>query len=388
MGSGVTTTNGWVAFDSDQTGGDDIYLVRPGEAPRRLDVAGAGTTDEVCPAFSPDGTRLLFGRATGSSDTAYRDAELVIVDVEPDGRIGLPATISIEGLDALPCAIWAPDGRWVAFGGGGDVWVVDMQTSEIRQLPDLRPSDLEWRPGTDELTIAGDVGTSRGDPTLATAVTIYSATTGEVRTLADVRAGSLTWSPDGSTLAFSGGENDPGGLWLVDAEGSNQRLLVSDDTEASHGIGPVWSPAGDRIAYQRLCTQTAEWRYAQEHPDEHLGYGRSITGICREEHEVVVVSATDTDPKSPIGTQTVIEPPKTDGPNGPIWWYPTSVTWSPDGTTLLYTAWASDPAVPGGVIAVPADTPTDAAVLTDTIGPGAYDGHPWVPIRQWGRQPG
>ena len=37
------------------------------------------------------------------------------------------------------------------------------------------------------------------------------------------------------------------------------------------------------------------------------------------------------------GNQTVIEPPQTDGPNGPVWWYPYFVTWSPDGTTLLYT---------------------------------------------------
>ena len=41
------------------------------------------------------------------------------------------------------------------------------------------------------------------------------------------------------------------------------------------------------------------------------------------------------------GNETVIEPPETDGPNGPVWWYPFTVTWSPDGTTLLYTAWSN-----------------------------------------------
>ena len=68
------------------------------------------------------------------------------------------------------------------------------------------------------------------------------------------------------------------------------------------------------------------------------------------------------------GTQTVIEPPQTDGPNGPVRWYPYTVTWSPDGTTLLYTAWSDAPGAPSdsGVIAVPADTPSDVTVLTDT----------------------
>ena len=198
-------------------GGGDIYLVRPGEDARRLEVAGSDTADEACPAWSPDGTRLLFGRVTGSSDTASSDAELVIVPVGQDGAAGAPTVIALDGFDVLagfdphPCAIWAPDGRWVAFAGTGEVWVVDTQTGAIRRLPDLRPSDLEWRPGTDELAIAGDMGTNRAAPTLSTPVTVYSVSTGELRQLGSVEAAHLTWSPDGSTLAYTGGENDTHG---------------------------------------------------------------------------------------------------------------------------------------------------------------------------------
>jgi hypothetical protein len=39
--------NGWVAFDSDQPGGGDIYLVRSGEDARRLEVAGSDTAAQV-----------------------------------------------------------------------------------------------------------------------------------------------------------------------------------------------------------------------------------------------------------------------------------------------------------------------------------------------------
>ena len=208
--------NGWVRSTHHQ-GGGDIYLVRPGEDARRLEVAGSDAANDACPAWSPDGTRLLFGRVTGSSDTTSSDAELVIVPVGQNGAAGdsdrdRDSTASRclrPGFDAHPCGIWAPDGRWVAFAGTGEVWVVDTQTGAIRRLPDLRPSDLEWRPGTDELTIAGDMGTNRAAPTLSTPVTVYSVSTGELRQLGSVEAAHITWSPDGSTLAYTGGERDP-----------------------------------------------------------------------------------------------------------------------------------------------------------------------------------
>jgi Tol biopolymer transport system component len=359
-------TNGWVAVDADE-GGGDIYLVRPGEDARRLEVAGSDAANEACPAWSPDGTRLMFGRVTGSSDTTSSDPELVIVPVGQNGAAGTPTVIGLDGfevldgLDAHPCGTWAPDGRWVAFAGTGEVWVVDTQTGAIRHLPHLRPSDLEWRPGTDELAIAGDTGTNRGAPTLSTPVTVYSVSTGDLRQLGSVEAAHITWSPDGTTLAYTGGEEaGPSELWLVDGDGANERLLVADLGVAIGGIGPVWSPTGDRIAYQRLAR----------------AFGES--------HEVVLVNVAD-------GTETVIEPPENDGRGRPLRWYPVIVSWSPDGTTLLYVAF-------DGVIAVSADMPKpasvvesrrrDVTVLTDAIDPvpDSYNNQ-WAPIQMWGRQP-
>lgn len=365
--------NGWVAVNVRQ-GGGDIYLVRPGEDPRRLEVAGWDAASEACPAWSPEGTRLMFGRLTGSSDTASGDPELVIVPVDQDGEVGTPTVIGLDGFEVLegfgdhPCGTWAPDGRWVALAGTGDVWVVDTQTGAIRRLPDLRPSDLEWRPGTDELAIAGDIGTNRGAPTLSTPVTVYSVSTGELRQLA-VEAAQVSWSPAGRSLVYEGGELETArSLRLVDADGTDERLLVADAGSNNHGIGPVWSPTGDRIAYQRL----------------RCAGGQACGG--HERHEVVLVSVTD-------GTERVIEPPNADGHE----WYPFTVSWSPDGTSLLYAAWHQDgqplpdggETLPGDVmLAVPADNPSDATVLIDSIDPGpdSYS-HIWTPIQMWGRHP-
>ena len=87
------------------------------------------------------------------------------------------------------------------------------------------------------------------------------------------------------------------------------------------------------------------------------------------------------------GTQTVIAPPQTDGPNGTVRWYPWTVTWSPDGTTLLYTAWSERPGSieHDRVLAVPADTPSDVTVLTDRAFPPAN--RKGILVQNWGRQP-
>ncbi len=50
------------------------------------------------------------------------------------------------------------------------------------------------------------------------------------------------WSPDGGTLAFSSDNHD--GIWLVNADGDNMRLL---STDSGIGFGYSWSPGGDFI---------------------------------------------------------------------------------------------------------------------------------------------
>ena len=213
-------------------------------------------------------------------------------------------------------------------------------------------------------------------------IDIYTVSTGDIRSLGDVRAAHLTWSPDGTTIAFTHGENEPDrGIWLVDADGTNLRPLVPSTRGSLHGIGVVWSPRGDLIAYQRTCAQHPAVRYEREHP------GSDVTGLipgagCGEDSEVVLVSATSDDPANPIGTEHVIPPPQTDSPDGPDWWFPTSVTWTPDGTHLLYTGWRHQGT--GGVIAVPIDGAQPPIVLGDGIGTNDYDGTPWIPIQTMG----
>ena len=377
----TTTTSGglfdrWFALATGPDLRSDVYLVREGEPRRRVELPGSDTADEECPAFAPatatsdsDAERLMIiRRATDDAAQGDGDAELVIVEVDDDGSVSPEVTIPLDGLGVVqgdvPCAIWSPDGNWAALGGAGAVWVVNTTSGEVSRLPGYQPTDLEWRPGTDELAITGEEGVeveTRPDYSTDTPVTLYTASSGEIRTLGSARASHLTWSPDGTTLAFipedqpednapfttmgPDGRTSSGGsgIWLVNADGTNQRQLTEHSGWlARPGPALTWSPDGDLIAFLRQIP------------------------FRGEPHEVVLVTATDDDADNPIGTERVIVSPNTGTPSDsstpadPSFWYPVDILWSPDGTYLLYFQG-------NGVLAVPMDTAGQPIVITDVL---------------------
>jgi Tol biopolymer transport system component len=422
-------SNGWVAFAAGYPDGD-IFLVRDGSPAQRIAGADGETVDQVCPTFSPDGTRLAYGQATPTDDGGYTDVGLVIADLTADGVVSTTSTTALEGMPPLPnsfgrpqarppCAIWSADGRWLAFGAGAglitndgplqtypepeeiirqeraadEVWLLDTETDALRRLPAVSATDIEWAPETNELYIVADF-----------AISVYSVATDERRELANSSwdVTHIGVSPDGTTLAVQGLKADEAqiiapreafasvDLRLMDIEGTGEskrlvdRGVIAMDFEANHGVGPVWSPDGRFIAFQRLCGYT---------PD-------NLT--CFEQHEVVVVTVNDKPPRPgeipPLidMAQLVIPPPHTTSPSGSRqYWYPWTVTWSSDSTTLLYDAWEdsfdSRALVEAGeeaLLAARVDGETPPIVLYDAQPPRGNDGFPHVPLQSWSPQQG
>ena len=352
-----TVSNGWVAFAAGRQGSDsDIYLVKQGSPAHRILGSDSEKADQVCPAFSPDGSHLVAGQVSDDG-SGGANAALVITKLTADGQPSDTTTVGLDGVTDPPCATWSGDGRWLALGVSpdergylprfGEVWVIDTRTSEIRRLTGLGATDIEWSPTSPELFIAGD------------GITVYSTATDKTRRVANTAgAVAISFSPDGRSLAVerdaNGDADGPSTLLLMGADGSDQRILVAS-YDVFHGIGPVWSPDGSRVAFQRLCAT-----YVIP-PDE--------VAACREVHEVVVVTITDHDPLGPPGTLTVIAPPHTSQGGEARAWAPYSVSWSPDSTTLLYIAWSSSLSADysHGILAVPVDSAEPAVILEDAL---------------------
>jgi Tol biopolymer transport system component len=354
-------SNGWVAFVAD----GDVYLERAGVAARRIIGSDTNGLDQVCPEFSRDGRRLAYGEADGTAQAGYHDAALVISDLDAAGNASVSLRVDVGETFAPPCATWSADGRRVAFGvprtspinpdrsgAGSEIWVVTVADGHVDVLPELLATDLEWSPQGSHLAIASGQADLVHVEVRDGSLRLYDADSGETRTLVGPSGvGSLTWSPDGSRIAYQRGGSDGGGMdqeiWVIRVDGSGKYLLTHRRFGSIYGVGPVWSPTGDRIVYQRM-----------------KGGG--------EAHDVVLVTPDD-------GSEVVLPDLRLPGTDASVSWRPDSVTWSPDGSELLYTAWVSGR--PGTALIVrPLDTRSDPAVLQDGVTGGGEN-------RSWGRVP-
>jgi Tol biopolymer transport system component len=148
------------------------------------------------PDFSPDGSTIAYTHlAQDSTELQSGPSQIWILDLR---------TMSKQFLVQGHCPRWSPDASKIAYVSNNNVYVIDIQTKESKQL------------------------TSWGD--------CYFP----------------SWSPTGSQIAFDA--STPGSasgsvIWLMNSDGTNKRDI------SQHGVGewrqPRWSPDGDRILHLR-----------------------------------------------------------------------------------------------------------------------------------------
>lgn len=178
--------------------------------------------------------------------------------INPDGTGRTPLT-STAARDATPA--WSPDGTKIAFSSNRDdpspatcsscnyeIYVMNADGTGAQRLTFAAGQDSSpaWSPDGSKIAFHRSVPGS-------TSVYVINAD-GSGETLLAQSGSSPAWSPDGSTIAFS-----RGGIWLMGADGGNQRMLTTghevpecefpEGLELYNDSGPDWSPNGEQITY-------------------------------------------------------------------------------------------------------------------------------------------
>lgn len=177
-----------LAFDRD---GSTIYVVRPGDAPRRL-------TTGYQPDWSPGGSRIAFARPTG------------VFTMDVSGK----SVRSLEGGLFGESPRWSPDGSKIAFVRDGRIYTVPAAGGEARLYSTKARGvvDFDWSRSGDRLAFWGYSDLK---------VHIIDAAKGVFKTIGPGMFPS--WSRDGR-LAYS--EEQGAATRIVDGDGNLLERLV------------------------------------------------------------------------------------------------------------------------------------------------------------------
>lgn len=194
---------------------------------------------------SPDGSRVAYLLAVPGGLRALMVAD---ADGSDAVELHLSADVGCGGFT------WSPDGERLAFScrigdDDPDVWVVNADGTGLTNITDDhvgRQESPSWSPllagGTSRIAYAQFVN---GEPRIWTMKPDGS----DAKQITNGLDHQPAWSPDGTAIAFQRIDVAIyGDIWLVDADGGNERGLVGMYLAGAQS-DPAWSPDGRLVAF-------------------------------------------------------------------------------------------------------------------------------------------
>src|SRR5215216_3888182 len=210
-----------------------------------LQLTPAGGFFDHYSVWSPDGTKIAFGRAT------FTDKSQIYV-MNADGSNQTRITNN-SASDKQPT--WSPDGTKIAFvsdrDGNDEIYVMNADGSNQTRLTNNSAFDLDpaWSP--DGTKIAFTSSRAFPEPTGGTHFEIYSMGVDGSNPVRLTNNSSLdagpSWSPDGTKIAFIALRLGLPLVYVMNSDGSNQVNITQSATLDS--ADPEWSPDGTTTAF-------------------------------------------------------------------------------------------------------------------------------------------
>ncbi len=196
-------TNGWIAFSSqphagqvmatNASRGGDIYLAHDSDDLRMLVSRGPGMDTNVCPAFSPDGTRLAYGERTDAG------IAIVILDLAPDGSIERTSRLPLDTTSTVaPCPRWSIDGTRIGSLEARNIVIVRGLDGSIVEARTGDPTFADFANGPGPLdSPSGELSVTMQDGEII----VHPADGSPERTIAGMYPYAIAgWSPDSTKL--------------------------------------------------------------------------------------------------------------------------------------------------------------------------------------------
>ena len=179
--------------------------------------------------------------------TSNRDGDWAIYLMDGDG--GNPFKLTEGGTPA-----WLPNGEKIGFVHDGDIWVIDREGTNRKNITKGRFKETilspGWSPDGNEIAYRSRVGGIFGIPDIY----LMDADGRNPKKLTDdlFHDDRPSWSPDGREIAFAAylrpQENwRETEIFVIDANGRNRVNLTQNPHARSTHVS--WSPDGSRIAY-------------------------------------------------------------------------------------------------------------------------------------------
>jgi TolB protein len=180
--------------------------------------------------FSPDGLRFSYSSSVKDNTDIY----VSLRDGSAGHRVTDDRAIDIS-------ATWSPDGKQLAFvsdrGGTPQIYVMNADGSGVRRLTFEGRYNQEpaWSPKGDLIAFCG-----RDEKNVFDVFTVEVAS-GKIKRLTDSKGNSdkPTWSPTGRHLLFASTRTGTKQIWMMTADGDNQRQITREKAGASE---PAWGP--------------------------------------------------------------------------------------------------------------------------------------------------